>query len=257
MRRRLRTSGAQALLALLALLALAGCAQATTATTATSGAPQTQLTIAKDGGLRVMLQVVCATGQSCSFSNAAQGEVSALQSRARVGLGVPSATVTQLDASHIQVDLPGYTNQQLGAEALGAQGMVRFIDTSGMPLDVGAVVGENQYPTLFTNSQIDPASVGAHLDQQSQPVVVFAFKGAAAAQFAQYTGSHIGDYLTVTLDNTVIESATIQSQISGQGQVNGFKTLADAQTLAADLKSTPLPLPVTVVSAQTLSPGSK
>lgn len=254
MRRRLGTGAA---LALLGLLALAGCGAATTTASGAPQAAQAQQTIAKDGGLRVTLQAACASGQSCAFSGAAQEEESALLSRARVGLGVPSASVTQLDATHFQVDLPSYTNQQVGAQALGAQGMVRFIDTSGTPLDVGAVVGANQYPTLFTGSQIDPASVGAHLDQQSQPIVVFAFKGAAASQFAQYTGSHIGSYLTVTMDNTVIESATIQSQIAGQVEVTGFKTLADAQALAADLKSSPLPVAVTVVSAQVLSPGSK
>lgn len=257
MRRRRYSMGALWLMmGLIGVLALAGCGAATS----TGGAPpaqQAQLTIAKDGGLRVTLQMTCPSGVPCALSSVAQREVSALQTRARVGLGVPSASVAQLGAMRIQIDLPGYTNQQVGAQALGAQGMVRFIDTSGASLDVGAVVGADQYPTLFTSSQIDPASVGAHLDQQSQPVVVFAFKGVAASQFAQYTGSHIGDYLTITQDNTVIESATIQSQISGQGQITGIKTLADAQVLAADLRSTPLPMPVTVVSAQVLSPGGK
>ncbi len=84
----------------------------------------------------------------------------------------------------------------------------------------------------------------------------FAFKGAAASQFAQYTGSHIGQYLTVTLDNRVIESATIQSRIAGPGQIMGNLSLAQAQTLAACLKSGALPAPVTLVSATVVQKGA-
>ncbi len=101
----------------------------------------------------------------------------------------------------------------------------------------------------FSGSQVDPSSVSAQSDQNSSPVVVFEFQGAARSAFATYTGDHIGQYLTITVDSKVVESATIQSQISGQAQISGMQSLADAQALAAELKSAPLPMTVTLVSA--------
>ena len=54
--------------------------------------------------------------------------------------------------------------------------------------------------------------------------------------------------MTVTLDDKVINSAQIQSEIDGPGQITGIGTITDAQNLAALLKYGALPLPLTVVS---------
>lgn len=224
----------------LVMLGLASCAQEAPAA---SAPPKT---LAQVGGVRIIVSV--------SADQMAQ-TVAALGSRAQRGLGVKDASDRNLSATQIEVDLPGYTNNQAAESALTTQGVVRFIDTAGNPLSVGATVGAQRYPTLFTGAQIDPASVAAQTDIQSgQPIVTFAFKGAAASQFAQYTGSHIGQYLTITLDNRVIESATIQSQIAGPGQVSGMMSMAQALTLAACLKSAPLPGPVTLVSETVVAP---
>jgi preprotein translocase subunit SecD len=208
-------------------------------------------TLTQNGGLRVNVQLVCAAGQDCTiFSDLMAQSVTAIEARAQHGLGVNDASAKALSAGQIEVDLPGYTNQQAAVSALTTQGLVQFIDTSGAPLAVGTKVAANQYPVLFTGSQIAPNSVSATSDQQAKAIVVFEFAGAARAQFAQYTNTHEGAYLTITLDHTVIESAQIQSEIDGQAEITGAKSLADAQALAADLKSSPLPLPVTLVSIQ-------
>jgi preprotein translocase subunit SecD len=61
--------------------------------------------------------------------------------------------------------------------------------------------------------------------------------------------------LTIALDGQVIESATIQSEIDGQGQITGLGSLDAAHTLAAQLKSGPLPLQLTEVSAELVTPA--
>ena len=213
-------------------------------------------TLTQNGGLRVNVQLVCAAGQDCTiFSDLMARSVTALAARAQHGLGVNDASAKALSAGQIEVDLPGYSNQQAAASALTTQGLVQFIDTNGTPLAVGTKVAANHYPVLFTGSQIAPNSVSAISDPQApnEPIVTFEFAGAARAQFAQYTNTHEGAYLTITLDGTVIESAQIQSEIDGEAEITGAKSLADAQALAADLKSSPLPLPVTLVSIQPVS----
>ncbi|HEX6122023.1 MAG TPA: hypothetical protein VFY89_02630, partial [Ktedonobacterales bacterium] len=55
-------------------------------------------------------------------------------------------------------------------------------------------------------------------------------------------------FLTITLDGVVIESATIQSEIDGPGEITGFASLAQAQNLATLIRVGPLPLAVRVAS---------
>lgn len=240
-------------LCVLVAWALVGCALSHPFTPQT----HTPQTLAQDGGLRVTVHLSCSAEQDCAFTSAFAQTMSALQQRARVGLDVPDASVKRLDGVQIEVDLPGYTNQQAAVSALTAQGLVQFIDSGDAELAVGTKVGAKQYPVVFTGAQIAPSSVlattypgGATTDA---PIVTFEFQGAAKTQFAQYTSAHIGAYLTITQDDTVIECAQIQSQIDGEGEINGFKSMAAAQALAAELKSPPLPAPVTLVSAQVVS----
>lgn len=241
-------------LALLLAWGLAGCAlPATPLATSAATSPTPSPSLTQRGGLRIMLQVKCPTSQACAYTNGFAQMMSALLQRAHSGLGVADASVKRQDGTVIEVDLPGYSNQAVATQALTTPGSVLFIDTNGAPLTVGSTVPANQYATLFTGAQIDPASVSVQNDPQNPqsggPVVEFAFKGVAATEFAQYTGAHIGEYLTITLDNRVIESATIQSQISGATALYGLKNVADAQALATYLKSPPLPLSDNLVSA--------
>jgi preprotein translocase subunit SecD len=52
----------------------------------------------------------------------------------------------------------------------------------------------------------------------------------------------------------VIESAVIQSQISGPGQISGNMTKAQATALAAQLTSGALPLVMTLVAVEQVTP---
>jgi preprotein translocase subunit SecD len=87
-----------------------------------------------------------------------------------------------------------------------------------------------------------------------QPVITFQFKGDAQKRFADYTAANIGNYLTITLDGKVIESAVIQSQITGPGQISGNMTVTQANNLAAQLASGELPLMVTLLNVEQVPP---
>jgi preprotein translocase subunit SecD len=97
------------------------------------------------------------------------------------------------------------------------------------------------------------AAVGPNTQQA---VVTFQFKGGAKQRFADYTEAHIGQYLTITVDGKVIESAVIQSQITGPGQISGNMTQIQANTLAAQLTSGVLPLKLTLVTLDQILPAA-
>ncbi len=235
-------------LSLLVVVGLAGCG----AGTADAGAGSNSVTqsLAQIGGVRIVVQVTCAASQDCASSGAMAREASALGARATHGLGVKGATATPTTGGAIEVDLPGFQDKQVATQALTAQGVIQFLDTGEQSYSVGATIAPNTFHVIATGSNVIASSVSAALAPQSNsPYVAFAFDSATAPRFGLYTSGHIGQYLTITQDGVVVESATIQSAITGNVEISGFNTLSDAKALAADLKSTPLPLPATLVSA--------
>jgi preprotein translocase subunit SecD len=206
------------------------------------------------GGVQFVFQASCPQADpKCDKLSVMPQVVDNINQRIIQGLAVGEPTVRQSGDS-VLVELPGFTNAAQASALLGKTGEMNIIDTGSTNLPVGTEVTPGQYPVRFTGAQLDTGQIGAGLDQSSRPIVTFAFKGPAKAAFAQYTAKNIGNFLTVTLDNRVINSATIQSEIDGPGQITGIGSINDAQQLAALLKYGALPLPLNVISSQEIAP---
>ncbi len=110
------------------------------------------------------------------------------------------------------------------------------------------------YPTVMTGAALDSVSV------IKDPVsgkyeVAFTLKSDASQFFADYTGTHVGQYLAIILDKKVISTPVIQNQISGgSGVIQGNFTADSANTLAVNLRYGSLPIPVKVVESQSVGP---
>jgi preprotein translocase subunit SecD len=73
--------------------------------------------------------------------------------------------------------------------------------------------------------------------------------------FADFTGSHINQYLAIVLDKRVISTPTISNRITGgQGIIQGSFTQDSANTLAIQLRYGSLPVPVKVVESRSVGP---
>jgi len=84
-------------------------------------------------------------------------------------------------------------------------------------------------------------------------VINFTLKPDAATDFANFTGSHIGQILAIVLDKKVISSPTINAKIDkGSGLIEGNFTQDSANALAIQLRYGSLPIPVKVVESQTV-----
>jgi preprotein translocase subunit SecD len=86
--------------------------------------------------------------------------------------------------------------------------------------------------------------------------VLFAFTNAYQPQFADYTRTHIGNYLTITAGEIVIESAIIQSEIDTMLQIRGSMTVDAAQQLADELWAGSLPVVLTLVGEERVAPNA-
>ncbi len=233
---------------------------------------------AQVGGLQVVIQVQNCPSSSptvqvdCNVDAEIDMMMQAEVQRAADVLGVQDAVARRItdfsSGNQIEIDLPGYTDVTTAQLFFGGSDMLDVIDTGSTRLPVGTDVSQrlcpvgnpcpsNAYLVYFTSNQLDRSSISASVDAGSgQAIVSFAFDSATKQQFATYTAQHVGQFLTLTFNGIVIESATIQSEITGSGQITGLASLAEAQRLATVLKTGPLPLQATLLSVTLFGPNN-
>ncbi len=109
------------------------------------------------------------------------------------------------------------------------------------------------YHTVMTGAAL--SSVNVQAGQLSGFVIAFTLKSDSATLFADFTGSHVNQYLAIVLDKRVISVPTISNKISGgQGIIQGSFTQDSANTLAIQLRYGSLPIPVKVVESLSVGP---
>ena len=107
------------------------------------------------------------------------------------------------------------------------------------------------YKALLTGTAL--SSVNVQVDNLGKYNVAFTMDAADAKIFGDYTSAHVGDYLTIVLDNVVVESPVISSAITdGKGQIEGSFTSETANQLAVQLRYGALPVPLKVVETETV-----
>jgi len=106
------------------------------------------------------------------------------------------------------------------------------------------------YYALMTGADLNTVTVSR--DTVGDYVIDFTLKEAGSAAFADYTTKHIGDYLAIVLDGTIISAPSVNGAITGgQGQISGGNfTYETANNLAIQLRYGSLPVPLKVVQSQ-------
>ena len=220
------------------------------------------------GGVQITMQASCPSDQPHCNSSQITSQMGAvidnINRRIQEGLTVTDAVVRQEGGNRILIQLPDLRNENQALSLLGQTGQMNVIDTGTTALPIGTVVtgqtctttcASGQYKIVFTGAELDPSTISATIDQNNQPIVQFEFAGNAKSAFSTYTQNNINNFLTITLDDKVIESASINSQITGIGEISGGNmTIANAQSLAALLKYGALPLPLKVIDDSQVAP---
>jgi preprotein translocase subunit SecD len=187
----------------------------------------------------------------------------ALEQRVNGGLGVNEPSI-RLQSSGgqpaILVELPGFTGNQTNAvNSLLQTGNLEFWSTGPSPVQIGSAFNPTQFTTYnpgnkpeFTGKDLDASQVYVSYDSAGRPQISFEMKGDAIGKFGSFTSSNVGQYLTVTLDRSVIESASINSAITGPGVITGQFTLDQANQIVTVLKYGALPISLVIDSEQTI-----
>lgn len=188
-----------------------------------------------------------------------------LQNRANA-LGVSEISMQTAGDRRIVAEFPGITNPEEVVAALKQTALLEFVDMGTTPVAEGTVIktdfgltdaapttdsGETIYHTVMTGAGLETASV--QRSQSGAYQIAFVLKSDSTSAFGEYTSSHRGQYLAIVLDKQVVSTPTINDPITdGQGVITGNFTQESAQTLAVQLRSGALPIPIKVVESRTV-----
>ncbi|MBI1277196.1 MAG: protein translocase subunit SecD [Anaerolineaceae bacterium] len=106
------------------------------------------------------------------------------------------------------------------------------------------------FHTVMTGSGLQSAV--AQLDQSNKWAIRFELTSEGGQVFGPFTGSAIGKPMAIVLDGIVLSAPTIQARLDSGGTITGNFSQDEAQTLALQLRSGSLPIPLRVVSSQTV-----
>ena len=88
------------------------------------------------------------------------------------------------------------------------------------------------------------------------PLVVLNFNDEGTALFAQLTKDNVGKAIGIFLDGQAITTPVVNEPIyGGEATISGNFTIAEAKLLAQRLNAGALPVPVSVISQQTIGPA--
>ena len=88
-----------------------------------------------------------------------------------------------------------------------------------------------------------------------EPTIGFSLTPEGATKFSQLTGANVGRRLAIVLDNKIQSAPVIQSQIDGEGVIQGSFDAQEASDLALVLRSGSLPASLTTLEERTVGPA--
>ncbi len=178
--------------------------------------------------------------------------------------GVAENLVQVQGNDQIIVDLPGVTDSSAAIKKIGQTPILEFkIQKSDAGQSI--VVGKDGKASIdMGNLYQDTGLTGRYLDhaalefdpQTGEPKVSIQFNAEGSKLFEKITSENIGKQVTIFLDGAPISSPVVREAISGgQAQISGSFTPQEAKDLVQRLNLGALPVPIALVSTQTIGPS--
>lgn len=160
------------------------------------------------------------------------------------------------------VDLPGVTDVQKAVEMIGKTPLLEFKTEAPKGTPQTATVDKNGKVVLDVGSQFVATELtGRYLKKATlefdtntrEPKVSLQFDDAGTKLFAQITKNNIGKMVAIYLDGAPVSTPVVREEIpNGQAVISGSFTPTEAKTLVGRLNSGALPVPITLLSTQTI-----
>lgn len=160
------------------------------------------------------------------------------------------------------VELPGVSDVAKAIELIGKTPLLEFrlVKTSAANLSADELakktVNEVFEPPELTGRYLKRADLTFSQQGLGEPEVSIEFNSEGAALFEKITGQNVGRPLAIFLDGVPISTPVIREAISGgRAQISGNFTPKEAKLLVRDLNYGALPVPIELVSTQTIGPS--
>lgn len=106
------------------------------------------------------------------------------------------------------------------------------------------------FRTVMTGAGLQSAAAG--IDQSRRWIIQFELTGEGGEVFGPFTAGAIGQPMAIVLDGVVLSAPTIQARLDTGGTITGSFSEDEAKTLALQLRSGALPIPLRVLSSETV-----
>ncbi|MDI6602750.1 MAG: protein translocase subunit SecD [Patescibacteria group bacterium] len=165
----------------------------------------------------------------------------------RVNLFGVREPIVQIQGERLSVELAGIIDP---AEAIRQIGQTPFLEFR----EQGTEEEPEFQSTQLTGKYLKKAELG--FDQTTyQPLILLQFNDEGAKIFEELTSRNIGKQLAIYIDQILISAPVVQEKISGgKAQITGQFTIEGAKELARNLNAGALPVPITLVSQQSVGP---
>jgi len=173
------------------------------------------------------------------------------------------------EAEHrLIVELPGVTDIDEALRLIDETPILEF-KLANPDVDLGATVGEDgtvvlddlDPDLLYVPSGLDGSLVrraqvvfsSSAAGGVSMPEVLVEFNQEGRSVLAEITRENVGEVLAIFLDGELKSAPVIRAVITdGQAVISGDFTIEEAKTLVRDLNLGALPVPITLISTQTI-----
>lgn len=165
------------------------------------------------------------------------------------------------------VDLPGVTDVAEAIKMIGQTPTLDFrIENPNKDAPQEATVDANGQVVIdpYASQYIKTELTGRYLDKAvlefnqttGEPVVGLQFDAEGSKLFEKITGENIGKTVAIFLDGAPISIPTVNEAITGgQAQISGNFRPEEAKLLVGRLNSGALPVPISLISTQTIGPS--
>ncbi len=172
-----------------------------------------------------------------------------------------TSAISGTSEQRLIVELPGVTDTQLAITLIGQTPVLEFrmmkegVDQSkvssttpiGDLFDTAAITGKD-----LASAQMQ--FLGGQGRVGSTPAVALKFNAEGSRKFADLTKSHVGKVFGIFLDGQPISTPVIREAIpDGTAIISGSFTIQQAKELSRNLNYGALPVPIELISTQTVS----
>jgi len=219
------------------------------------------------GGTHLIYEADLSNVESENYGTSMQGLRDVIERRVNLfGVQEPIVqTQETADKYRLIVELAGVTNPD---EAIKMIGQTPYLEFQEQKENYSEIIAQNQevveteigefqdpfQPTSLTGKYLEKAEL--NFDQTTmKPLVLLQFNSEGAEIFEELTSKNIGKLLPISIDGIIISAPVVQEVISrGKAQISGNFTVEEARILARNLNAGALPIPIKLISQQTVGP---